>query len=252
MKFSKEVKAKFDEILNAMKSMSFKKRRGIANSYEYVTGGHFDIEASVYPENRFYAVQLSIKTSYRYEDLFDDYILVRSDFSVGNIGKVLPAIKKTFKIVQDLNKKMASMSEKVGEFENLASCEVTMKTGYFAKARTYLKEGLVPVSIALYKPKTCPFFEYPALAPTRQILTEWKSGPYAGVEEHYIKRYKEEVLSKLNPKKVVKDLMKLCKVDDPKKIILLCYEAPTKFCHRHIVADWLTEHGFETIEYMNG
>ena len=26
------------------------------------------------------------------------------------------------------------------------------------------------------------------------------------------------------------------------KVILLCYEKPTDFCHRHLVADWINKH----------
>ena len=33
-------------------------------------------------------------------------------------------------------------------------------------------------------------------------------------------------------------------------IILACYEKPGEFCHLHLVADWLTENGFETHEWQ--
>jgi uncharacterized protein (DUF488 family) len=32
-------------------------------------------------------------------------------------------------------------------------------------------------------------------------------------------------------------------------IALVCYEKPTDFCHRHLVADWLKEHGYECEEF---
>lgn len=34
-------------------------------------------------------------------------------------------------------------------------------------------------------------------------------------------------------------------------IVLLCYEKPTDFCHRHLVAQWLIENGFECKEYKS-
>lgn len=34
-----------------------------------------------------------------------------------------------------------------------------------------------------------------------------------------------------------------------KKICLICFEKPTDFCHRHLVADWLTKNGFQCEEY---
>jgi len=46
----------------------------------------------------------------------------------------------------------------------------------------------------------------------------------------YTDAYHQEVLSKLNPADVYRDL---------KDSVLLCWEGPSKFCHRHIVASWL-------------
>ena len=51
-----------------------------------------------------------------------------------------------------------------------------------------------------------------------------------------------EKLSNLNPDTVFSDLERLSdlkKLSDFKDIILLCYEKPGKFCHRHIVGAWL-------------
>lgn len=50
--------------------------------------------------------------------------------------------------------------------------------------------------------------------------------------EQFIKLYKAEVLSKLDPQKVIQDLGG----DD---FIMLCWEAPGEFCHRRVVAAWL-------------
>ena len=32
-------------------------------------------------------------------------------------------------------------------------------------------------------------------------------------------------------------------------IALVCYEAPDKFCHRHLVADWFNKAGYRCEEY---
>ena len=61
-----------------------------------------------------------------------------------------------------------------------------------------------------------------------------------GDEDFYTARYQEEVLSFLDPKKVVKDL-------GPESI-LLCWERPDRFCHRHIVAEWLRKAGYDVWE----
>jgi uncharacterized protein (DUF488 family) len=47
---------------------------------------------------------------------------------------------------------------------------------------------------------------------------------------------------------VIEDLQKIANTKDTDKIILLCYEKPGDFCHRHLVADWLTKNGLKTIE----
>jgi uncharacterized protein (DUF488 family) len=32
--------------------------------------------------------------------------------------------------------------------------------------------------------------------------------------------------------------------------VLLCYETIGKYCHRHLVSDWLRRHGIECREYL--
>ena len=46
----------------------------------------------------------------------------------------------------------------------------------------------------------------------------------------YVEQYYNHVLSKLDPDKIYREL---------DSSILLCYEDNEKFCHRHIVAEWL-------------
>ena len=74
---------------------------------------------------------------------------------------------------------------------------------------------------------------YPALAPKIGFWKEWKNNiGKVSFEENtkfYIKEYWNQVLSKLDPEKVFREL------DDS---ILLCYESNMEFCHRHIVAAW--------------
>lgn len=58
-------------------------------------------------------------------------------------------------------------------------------------------------------------------------------------ENAYEKNYRKEVLDKLDPAAVAKEL-------DGK--VLCCYEKSDNFCHRHLVAAWLRENGFECRE----
>lgn len=116
-----------------------------------------------------------------------------------------------------------------------------MYTGYFAKLKTYEKAGLVPVSIALKSPDWYKGLEYKDLAPNWDILNNWKNGEHKGDVEYYKEQFQKQILAKRCISTVVCNLLELTKVS-PDKIILLCYEKPEDFCHRHLVADWITEH----------
>ena len=74
---------------------------------------------------------------------------------------------------------------------------------------------------------------YQALAPKKDFWKKWhkKIGKISEEENnwYYIQEFWKEVLSKLDPSQVYKEL------DDS---VLLCYESSELFCHRHIVAAW--------------
>lgn len=71
---------------------------------------------------------------------------------------------------------------------------------------------------------------YYPLAPTWDIVNGVKSKQIS--EKEYTVRYLE-ILDKLDPQKVVDDL--------GDNAIMLCYESPSDFCHRHIVSHWLNK-----------
>ena len=127
-----------------------------------------------------------------------------------------------------------------------------MYTGYFSKVKKYTDAGLVPVAISRMQPSFYKGACYTKLAPSWSILSAFKHPEFVGEEaaskETYIKRFNEEILKPLDAWQIVSELEQMTGVDDS-KIILLCYEKPTDFCHRHIVADWLTKNSFETKEY---
>lgn len=112
-----------------------------------------------------------------------------------------------------------------------------MKTSYFAKIKGVYGEKFV--SIAAKTPKDFKGVIYTKLAPKYDWWVEWKNGNYDN--DWYIEKYKETVLSHLNPFEVVRIL--------GRDAILCCYEKPGEFCHRHIVAEWLRSAGFEVEEY---
>ena len=124
-------------------------------------------------------------------------------------------------------------------------------TGYFAKSIKYHEMGYALVCISRKVPWFIPsdvqMYHYGDLAPSAEIL--WlKDYP-----EEYTKRYKAEILNKVNRMSFVMFLYDLANRTKTDKVALLCFEAPEKFCHRHIVAEWLNEInlGVDEIETNN-
>lgn len=117
-------------------------------------------------------------------------------------------------------------------------------TGYFAKILEYEKENCFCISIAGKCPEWYSGVEYKKLAPKYSFFQKWKNG-YINNEE-YIKCFYENVLDNLNAKKVWEEIKHL--TGNSKRVILLCYEKPTDFCHRHIVANWLHDELNKTVK----
>lgn len=109
-------------------------------------------------------------------------------------------------------------------------------TSYFGNLKK-IPEDIIPISISLYSPKYFNGQSYILVAPTKEILTDWKNGKQDDeAKGHYIRAYKFQVLRKLNAKKVFDELKTL---SNGKDIVLLCYEKPNDFCHRHLLAEYL-------------
>jgi len=77
---------------------------------------------------------------------------------------------------------------------------------------------------------------YTKLAPPLFILEEKRS------PAEYTRLYQSFVLAKLTPKEVLADL--------GDEAVLLCWERPDEFCHRHIVAEWLAKGLKITVEEL--
>lgn len=121
-------------------------------------------------------------------------------------------------------------------------------TSYFAKLKK-LPNNIIPVSIYAKSPSWYYGLEYKKLAPSYDVLMQYKSNQS---EELYIKRFKEEILNKLSATQTVLDLLKIVGNNDglncAPEICLLCYEKPSYFCHRHLVSYWLNENGYSCEE----
>ena len=129
-------------------------------------------------------------------------------------------------------------------------------TSYFAKLKS-LPENIIPISICGKAPDWYKGLQYKKLAPKYDFFMEWKRNQD---NDYYIKCFNEQVLDKLNAVDIVKELDGLL-VDATTaldynadsmlvpRIALICYEKPGDFCHRHLVANWLSDNGYNCEEY---
>lgn len=113
-----------------------------------------------------------------------------------------------------------------------------MKTSYFADKRLDReKHFLIQVS------NSAPMNLMPDIK-WDEVVPDWKDtvSPYKTHvigEEEYRKRY----IRQLNTRKqsIKHSLSIILSKAGGKEPVLICYESPGAFCHRHILADWLME-----------
>ena len=72
------------------------------------------------------------------------------------------------------------------------------------------------------------------LAPSRRLIKIMDP-------QTFTKLYRAEVLDKLDPVKVLRDL-------GGDNFVMLCWEAPGEYCHRRVVAAWMRKHTGVLIE----
>lgn len=134
-------------------------------------------------------------------------------------------------------------------------------TTYFAKLNK-LPSDVIPISICGKAPDWYKGIQYKKLAPKYDFFMKWKENHD---NDYYIKCFNEQVLSPLNPYRVLEEIHSLLPqeiknnlnmancpfwVNPDFKIALICYEKPGDFCHRHLVADWFNKSGIEAKEYQ--
>lgn len=133
-------------------------------------------------------------------------------------------------------------------------------TSYFAKLKS-LPYNIVPISICGKAPDWYKGLQYKKLAPKYDFFMKWKENHD---NDYYIKCFNEQVLNSLDVYEVIDSLYSLL-TDEEKMLIemtncppwsnpyvniaLICYEKPSDFCHRHLVADWLNNNDINCEEY---
>lgn len=114
-------------------------------------------------------------------------------------------------------------------------------TSYFGNLKALHKSGVVPVSIALWKPKWYKGLSLKEVAPKAYMLND------SLTEDEYVGMYYRNVLYPINAYSI---LDKLKAMTNGKDCALLCYEKPGDFCHRNLLAKWLKDQtGIEIEEF---
>lgn len=109
-------------------------------------------------------------------------------------------------------------------------------TSYYSNYRNFPKIAvLVQISRGIPKDAQCDF-KINYFMPSYDLLCDYKSRVISKAE--YIYRFKKELLQ-IPQDKLKCIINKLKSYEGKADVILLCYEGKDKFCHRHIVADFL-------------
>lgn len=138
-------------------------------------------------------------------------------------------------------------------------------TTYFANLKNLDHLNSCPIAICGKSPDGYKGLEYKKLAPKWWFFKQWKENHN---NNFYTVHFYEEVLNPLSAEQVIEDFrvminnMYNCGIRKeiesipgykwwehvPFDIYLVCYEKPGDFCHRHLVADWLTANGIKVEE----
>ncbi len=123
-------------------------------------------------------------------------------------------------------------------------------TSYFAKLKELENHNIIPISICGKAPDWYKGLQYKKLAPKYGFFMEWKKNHD---NDYYIEHFKTEVLDKLDAADVILDFSRLIYSFNigESDICLICYEKPSDFCHRHLVAEWLNQNGFKCEEWRD-
>ena len=120
-------------------------------------------------------------------------------------------------------------------------------TSYFAKLNQIEEKfpNILPIGIAGKLINGFKYQHFKQLAPSWSIWKEWHDSTYEYKDYRYQLRFFNEVLSKIDKFNLMLEFQDMInnynKALDRKydSVVMLCYEKPQDFCHRHIVSEWL-------------
>jgi uncharacterized protein YeaO (DUF488 family) len=125
-------------------------------------------------------------------------------------------------------------------------------TTYFAKLKKLPDDiAIVPISNSVpgsdrqgTSHSNLENMKYKRLVPPWYVVKTYKDN---GDKDQYTESYQKLILSQLDPHKVVEDFKRMVGYRD---VALVCYEKSSDFCHRHIVAQWLRDAGYDVSEWV--
>ena len=109
-------------------------------------------------------------------------------------------------------------------------------TSYYANYRKF--KGMFRVSISRTAPSNSYDLQLTKLAPTAKLLQNHKSNFITN--EEYTSVYNSQLLGLENDGYIAKFVKALSNLQElHEDVVLLCYEKTGKFCHRHLLAEYL-------------
>lgn len=110
-------------------------------------------------------------------------------------------------------------------------------TSYYSKVSKVDTSDFLLLQVSALKPDWFdkPVVEMPSVYPPWKLIQNFKSGFVT--EAEYIQTYGRQLKQLGN--NVLDDITMLCEMNGKDKCILLCWEAPDKFCHRKPLGEFL-------------
>ena len=111
---------------------------------------------------------------------------------------------------------------------------MNIHTSYFGNLQK-IPGSILPVSIARFPPKWFKGSVLKSLAPPEKLLWKAKQGKIS--EGEYTRAYIHEIEKIFSPESLYKELLTTFTWEN---IALLCFEKKGEFCHRRVLAEWLS------------
>ena len=122
---------------------------------------------------------------------------------------------------------------------------MTVYTSYFGMSRRFPKEKFIKTAVCYSVPRGIGIWN--SVGPSAELVFGMKRGEIT--KEYYEECYYQMLLDRKD--QIAQNIPYL--KNGERDVVLLCYEKPTDWCHRHILARFLKEQfDLEVVEYDFG